>query len=153
MKELTEGSHTLVAYAEDTFGNFGASENVYFAVDTTAPNVSILSVENKTYDSANVPLNFAVDEPVSLIAFSLDGKENVSIPGNSTISGLSNGAHNVTVYAGDAAGNIGVSQTVFFTVAKPEPFPAVSVVVASVAAAAVVVVVAGLLVYFEKGRR
>ena len=146
LKGLTEGSHTLAVYAEDTFGNFGASENVYFAVDTTAPNVSILSVENKTYDSANVPLNFAVNESVFPIAYSLDGKENISIPGNSTISGLSNGVHNVTVYAWDAAGNVGATGTINFKVAVP--FPTLSV--AAVSVAAVALVAAGLLVYHKK---
>jgi hypothetical protein len=117
LKWLTEGSHTLAAYAEDTFGNLGASKNFYFTVDTTAPNVLILSVENKTYDSANLPLDITVNESASSIAYSLDGKENVSISGNSTISGLSNGLHNITVYARDTAGNVGNSETIAFAVA------------------------------------
>jgi hypothetical protein len=145
LKELTEGSHTLVAYAEDTFGNMGTSDSVNFVVDTKTPNVTIVSIENRTYDSANVPLNFAVNESVSRIAYSLDGKANASISGNSTLTGLSNGVHNVTVYAWDEAGNVAVSETMAFSVAVS--FPTLPVVFAFVVG---VVVVAGLLVYFKK---
>jgi hypothetical protein len=148
LKGLTEGSHTLVAYAEDTFGNMGTSDSVNFVVDTTAPNVTVVSIENKTYDSANVPLDFAVNESVSRIAYSLDGKENVSIAGNSTLTGLSNGVHNVTVYAWDEAGNVAVSETMAFSVAVS--FPTLSVAFAFVVG---VVVAVGLLVYFKKHKR
>jgi hypothetical protein len=68
-----------------------------------------------------------------------------------TLPQLSNGAHNVTVYAADEAGNMGASEAVTFTVAVPEPFPTVPVAVASVAAVAVASV--GLLVYFKKRKK
>jgi hypothetical protein len=56
--------------------------------------------------------------------------------------------HNITVYAQDTFGNIGSSQTIRFTIAKPEPesFPVVPVA----AIAVVAVIVAGLLVYHKK---
>jgi len=50
----------------------------------------------------------------------LDGQENVTIAGNTTLVGLSSGVHNVTVYACDDAGNVGSLETLTFTVAKPE---------------------------------
>lgn len=37
MVDLTDGIHTLGLYANDTAGNMGASEEVFFAVDTTPP--------------------------------------------------------------------------------------------------------------------
>lgn len=72
---------------------------------------------------------------------------------------LSYGSHNLTGYATYAAGNTGVSETVYFTIskeieAKPtpppdsEPFPA-DLVIASVVTSATAVGV-GLLVYFKK---
>jgi len=61
---------------------------------------------------------------------------------------LPNGLHNVTLYAEDTFGNIGVSETISFTVEKPEPFPTAPFVAVSIFA--VVVIVAGLLVYFKK---
>jgi len=34
---LSDGSHSLVVYAEDTAGNIGASEIVYFNIDIPQP--------------------------------------------------------------------------------------------------------------------
>jgi hypothetical protein len=62
-------------------------------------------------------LTFRVNEPVSLMSYSLDGQDNVTVSGNATLSGLSIGLHNVTVYANDTAGNMGVSETIKFTIA------------------------------------
>jgi hypothetical protein len=117
----------------------------------TPPEVLMLSPLNKTYDSSDVPLNFTVNESLSKIAYVLDYQDNMTIDGNTTLTGLSNGAHNVTVYAWDGAGNIGSSETVIFIVAAPESFPTVFVSAVSVASIAVVGV--GLLVYFKKRRR
>jgi hypothetical protein len=69
----------------------------------------------------------------------------VAIGGNVTLEGLANGVHNVTVYAKDAFGNTGASETVSFTVEVP--FPA-TMIIAPVAFVAVVSV--GFIVYFRK---
>ena len=70
----------------------------------------------------------------------------MTVAGNVTLTGLTIGKHNVTVYAWDTAGNVGASETIIFTIA--EPFPAVPVAAASAASVAVLSV--GLLVYFKK---
>ena len=124
--------------------------------DTTPPTVIILSPANKTYIENDVELNFTVDEQVSDIAYSLDGHANVTVAGNTTLTGLAEGVHNVTVYVEDASGNVGVSDTVIFTVTleeqmSSEPFPTVPVAVASGASIAAVAI--GLLVYFKKRKR
>jgi parallel beta-helix repeat protein len=121
-------------------------------VDATVPSITVLSPENKTYDASSIPLNFTVNEPVLQITYSFDGAENITITGNTTLTGLANGDHNLTIYAKDEAGNLGVSETINFTVAKqpePEPFPTATVAAVSGASAAVVVS-AGLVVYFKK---
>jgi hypothetical protein len=109
-----------------------------------------LSPVNGTYDVSDVPLNFTVSEPISEVTYSLDGKENMTIAGNSTLT-LSNGAHNVTVYAWDDAGNVGSSETVAFTITQPEAktesFPTAAVA-AGITSAAVVGI--GVLIYFKK---
>lgn len=51
--------------------------------------------------------------------YSLDGQDNVTIAGNTTLSELANGLHNVTVYANGTEGNIGASETIIFTVTVP----------------------------------
>jgi hypothetical protein len=146
LAELPAGSHNVTVYATDAACNTGVSETIYFTVDDTAPVVSVLAPENRTYDVAEIQLNFTVSEQVSWIAYSLDSQPKVQITGNTTLTGLSNGAHNLTVHAQDVAGNTGVSKTVYFRLEIP--FPTTPVAVAS--AAAVVVVGAVLLVHFKK---
>ena len=144
--------------ASTNYGPFGyntftitGSSSISFTIDTTPPVISALSVQNKTYSTSDVPLNVTVNEPVSQVIYSLDGQENVTVAGNTTLADLSIGTHNVTVYAWDTAGNIGASETVTFTVAKPEPFPTAQVATVSGVSAAVACL--GLLVYFKKRRR
>jgi len=127
---------------------YGTPDPSYVPPDSTAPEITVLSPENKTYYTANVTLNFTVNEPVSLMRYTLDGETAVEISGNTTLTGLSYGAHNLTVSAFDAAGNMGASETVFFAIAEPEPFPVGPLAAASVASIAVVGV--ALLVYFKK---
>ena len=112
------------------------------------PTLRIISPENATYPSENVTLNFAVSKQTPWTGYSLDGQDNVTVTGNTTMTGLSSGLHNVTVYARDELGNVGGSETVWFSV--PEPFPT-TLVVASIITVAVAVI--GLLVYFKKRKR
>jgi len=143
---LSDGSHTIIIRS-------GGTACVTFTIDTTAPNVSVASPENITYESFDVPLNFTVNELVSQIAYSLDGQENVTVAGNTTLTGLSPGEYNVTVYAQDLAGNVGASETIYFNIAEepePESFPT-TLVIALVAT--VVFVGVGILLYFKKRKR
>jgi hypothetical protein len=145
---LSDGSHTIIATAFSL-----GSSCVTFTIDTTPPNVSIASPENKTYESFDVQLNFTVNEPASQIAYSLDGRDNVTVEGNTTLTGLSPGTYNVTVYAQDLAGNVGASETIYFNIAEepePESFPT-TLVIALVAT--VVFVGVGILLYFKKRKR
>ena len=84
--------------------------------DRTIPTVSVILPQSKTYDTSNVLLVFVVDDLPSWMAYSLDGQGNVTIDGNITIEGVSNGTHYVTVYSRDFAGNTGASDTVYFSV-------------------------------------
>lgn len=82
---------------------------VSYAPDTTPPTITILSPANTTYSTTSVPLTFTINEPTSWIKYSLDGKANVTITGNITLTSLANGSHNVIVYANDTSGNVGKS--------------------------------------------
>ena len=123
-------------------------------VDSTPPEIANLSVQNQTYPTPDVALDFTLDDNASCIAYSLDGGENVTIEGNATLHGISAGLHNLTVYAWDSAGNVGTSEMVSFTLAVPEQepdaFPIVPVAAVSVAVAAVVA--AAAVVYLKKRR-
>jgi hypothetical protein len=150
---VSDGKHTVRVYATER-GRYifyvfeiSGSSSVSFTVDTEPPKVSILSLENKTYSAASIHLNFTTSESISHSTYSLDGEENVTVAGNTTLTELANGEHNLTVYAMDEDGNMGVSETIYFSVDVPEPFPT-PLVIASVITVAVVGT--GLLVYFKK---
>jgi len=110
------------------------------------PQVEIVSPVRQTYNESSVSLVFTLNKQVNWTGYSLDGQGNATLAGNTTISGLSNGLHNITVYAKDEFGNVGASETVSFTVEVPFPIA----FVAAVSAASVVIAGAGLLVYFKK---
>ena len=115
------------------------------------PVISIYSpTNNYSCNETNVSLTFTVNKPATWLGYSLDGQDNVTIAGNITITSLTGGLHNVTVYAKDQFENTGASETITFTVAKPEPFPTTPVIAS---AAAAVAITAALLVYFKKRRR
>jgi parallel beta-helix repeat protein len=120
--------------------------STYYLLKITPPKISLLSPLNTVYNESSVPLLFTVDKQAGWMGYSLDGHDNVTVTGNSTISGLTNGLHNVTVYAKDTFGNEGTSETIAFTV-NLEPFPA-ALVIASVITVSVIGIV--LLFYFKK---
>ena len=135
---------------EYTPAGYGRPDPLY-VLEVTPPKISITSPLNQTYNQTSVTLSFTIDKPFNLTSYSLDGKENVTITGNVSLAGLSNGMHTLAVYANDTFGNMGESETVSFTIAVPEPFPVVPVAAASVAVVAVVGAV--LLIYFKKRHR
>ena len=127
-----------------------------YSLKTTPPTISLLFSAQQTFNESDVPLSFFVDKPVNWTGYILDAIGNITLSGNTTLTGLANGIHNVTIYAQDTFGNQGSSQTINFTIAKPEPlppqesFPVVPVV--AIFVVVVTLVVAGLLVYHKKRR-
>jgi hypothetical protein len=131
----------------DRFKMTGYS-TVSFTKDLVPPRINALSPPNGTYVTSDVELDFTVSEAASEILYCLDGKTNQTITDSLTLTGLTEGAHNVTLYAADLAGNAAEPKTLFFNVNLPETFPVVPVAAAS--AASVAVAVAGLLVYLRR---
>jgi hypothetical protein len=124
---------------------YGTPDPTY-VLENYPPNILIELPLNQTYSNSSVFLAFFVDKPVNWTGYSLDRQQNVTIVGNATLTGLSSGVHNVTVYANDTYGNMGASETVAFTI--PKPFPALPV--AAAVAVVAVTTCAGLLFYFKK---
>jgi N-acetylneuraminic acid mutarotase len=129
---------------------YGSPDPLYL-LEITPPVIGITSPVTQTNNQTNVTLSFTIDKPFSLASYSLDGKDNITVTGNVTLSELSYGLHNVTFYAKDTFGNVGKSETISFTVTKPEieTFPIVAIGVVLVVA----VIGIGLLVYFKKHKR
>jgi hypothetical protein len=142
---LSAGLHNLTVYAKDEFENIGVSETIKF---TIALVIHVLSPERRTYNTSSIPLNFTVNSALAQITYCLNGEKNITVSGNTTLSGLANGDYALTFYAKDEAGNVRASETILFTVDVPFP---TTLVLASVITVAVVGI--GLLVYFKKRKR
>jgi N-acetylneuraminic acid mutarotase len=127
-----------------------ATNEVYTPVGygKVPPFIDVVSPGSQPYNESSVLLVFTVDKLVNWMGYSLDGQDNVTVTGNTTLDGVPNGLHNVTVYAKDTLGNVGVSETVSFNVKVPFP---IALVVAPVAS--VIVVGTALLFYFKKRKR
>jgi hypothetical protein len=171
LTDIPEGNHSIRIYAtvwhyssieklESVFESYlqysdltmaSRSVTVFFAIDTVAPEVLFSSPKNMTYDSSDVSVNFTVDELFSKCSYSLDGHDNVTIAGNVTLSDLLDGEHDLTLFAIDSAGNIGSSETLYFTVDVPESFPVMTVI--AIAAVVALMLGTGLLVYFKKRKK
>jgi len=80
--------------------------------------ISVLSPENRTYSNADVPLEYTVNLASYSTTYSLDEQTNVTLTGNTTISGLADGTHQLTAYANYTDGE---SATVWFTVDTTPP--------------------------------
>jgi hypothetical protein len=122
-----------------------------YLLRTTPPEIHVLSPMNQTYNEPGTLIVFIANKPLNWIGYSLDGDENLTITGNTTIADLPNGFHNVTIYAEDTFGNIGMSPIISFTVATSD-LRSVLPIAVSIAVIAVVAT-AGLIVYFKKRKR
>jgi len=90
-------------------------------LETTPPTISISSPQNKIYALTQVPLNFTVNRETTWMAYSLDGQANVTIVGNTTLTGLSEGTHSLRIYAKNLDGNVGSSNLLHFTIDTTQP--------------------------------
>ncbi len=113
--------------------------------------IIVLSPENITYGTKDIPLNIIASQPTCWLGYSLDFQPNVTATGNDTLTDLPQGAHSLTVYGNTTQGVTASSETIFFNVNAPEPFPVVPVAATTVVA--IVTASAGLLVYFKKRKR
>jgi hypothetical protein len=133
---LSQGAHSIILYANDSSGNMGCSNRVFFSVDSLPPDIVLIAPQNQSYGSSDIQLVFSLNKNATWLAYSLDGQKNVTIIGNVTLPALTNGSHRLTIYATDEYGNNG-SKTVYFNIA---PFPTLTIVAV---AASITIVIAG----------
>jgi N-acetylneuraminic acid mutarotase len=119
-----------VAVVDDTFYAIGGSISVndtvavnerYTPLGFLPPYPYILSPKNMSYNVDSVGLSFTLNEPSSLIRYSLNDQQNVTISGNVTISDLADDTYSLTVYAKDAEGNWIVLEPAYFSVDTTSP--------------------------------
>lgn len=171
LSEIPGGNHSLAIYAKGS-GSYDVDHEfidaitilyhvegfemtgystVSFTKDVVSPRITFLSPPNRTYITSDVELDFTISESASEILYSLDGKQNQTIAASLTLTDLTEGAHNVTLYAADLAGNAAEPEKLFFNVELPEPFPIITLATAS--GGSVAIIGAGLLVYFKKCKK
>jgi parallel beta-helix repeat protein len=121
---------------------------------TTKPEIQLLFSENRTFSSNNVTLSFTVDKATSWIGYSLDGLPNATVSSNFTITNLTNGQHDIAIYANDTFGNMGV-QTANFNVelATPANSSIVAQTFPIIATVGILVAIAVSLLLFRKHRK
>ncbi len=119
-----------------------------YAIESAPAAISILSPINMLYNQSSIPLVLTLDEQTNWVGYSLDEKQNVTVTGNCTIANVTNGLHNVVVYANNTYGNIGV-QTVSFTVEKPQAgtFGRTTIIAVIAVPVAIICLTVGLLLY------
>ena len=171
LENLAEGNHTLIVYSQDAH-NGEMSASVEFIIDTDFKSpLSVLSPQNKTYFTTEIPLTFVCTEELrrteefTMADYVLDGMGAGYISGNETLTGLAMGEHELIVVVWTVKGVF--NQTVYFSVSqpnsnpspspepttspestpKPEAFPTTSIIAAITSAT---IIGAGLLVYFNK---
>ena len=121
-----ETSYTISTRTVDTAGNINQTyvndtATTLPASDTNPPIITITSpVSGTTYSTDSVNLNYSVNEPTTWQGYSLDGAANITLHGNTTLTGFADGLHILTVYANDTSGNMN-SSTVCFTIATTTP--------------------------------
>jgi len=119
----SEGFYSVYAKAYDNLtNNLNTTATRDYTLDFTLPEVAIASPTNLTwYNSASVTLTYyASDANLNTSWFVLDaGAANFS--GNTTLSGLSDGTHNIIAYANDSAGNQNNSDLITFYIDTNAP--------------------------------
>ncbi len=132
--DLSDGPHRIQVSAKigktrstdhDLTWNFvgveGFSIPINFTVDSIAPRILVLSPENRTYNNSQLSLEWMTEEEASTSWYQLDNQEYVTVNGNSTLTGLSEGTHRLVIYANDTVGNVGKSDIVSFIIDMATP--------------------------------
>ena len=166
---LSDGEHSVIVWMKGyVYYQYMSvySDTVYFTVDTSPPSIRFLTSQ-ETFEASDLPVNFTVNETASWVGYSIDGNNAVTATEwlgvdnyRLVLNGLPAGAHTLTVYAEDAAGNRGASEPFSFTVTQQtssetehtEPFPTSQLVASSIVASAAVISF-GLIAYFLRRSR
>jgi hypothetical protein len=125
---LPDGTYSVTVFSMDTDHNLAPSQTISFNVKSdesiVLPKVVIQSPTNQVYNTAQVRLNFSVDQEVLWTAYSLDGGANRTVFPSSFLLQLPSGKHTLMVYAGQLPEGPAGSAAVTFTISAPAtPYP------------------------------
>lgn len=124
-------------------------DSALYSIQVEPPKVAIISqVTEQQYEDSSVNVTFTVNKDFNWAGYSLDGNPNLTLANSTIIGNLTNGVHTLTIYVNSTFGVIGASETISFTIAKPQPFPILDVALGGAVAAVGV----GLFAYFYRRR-
>lgn len=115
-------------------------QTVYFTVSSP-----IELLMQKSYNSTQAPLDFYINGAATQIIYRLDDQANVTITGNTTLTGLTQGTHSINIYTTDTEGHWVNFDAATFNVTLPasntkpsmSQIPLLAVVVLSIAVSAI----------------
>jgi hypothetical protein len=123
---LSEGQHKLTVYLKTYIETtakppaMSGEATVYFSVgDTEPPKIALNGINNATFNQTSIPLTFTTNEVTSWMSYCLDNGTQTTITANTTLA-VTPGNHTIVMYANDTKGNLGQSETAYFSVQMPE---------------------------------
>jgi len=116
---FTEGSHTIIAYANDSLDNINTT-SVYFNIDTIAPYIKINSPTNTTYTTSNITINFTSDATNNTLWWENNSYNNITYISPTTAL-FADGSHIIIAYANDSSTNRNITLALIFTVDANPP--------------------------------
>ncbi len=147
-----DGTHYVIVYANDTTGNMGVSNKVYFTIDTTPPEASFLYLPEEPEAElifgawkwkVLVNASASQDSVTKIVSYNWDFGDGTSGSGKSlTHTYRQVGSYNITLTVKDSADNIG-SKTVTLKLTEPTgetPWLLITIVVIPIVFAAVIAV-------------
>src|SRR3989344_3595606 len=130
---LGDKTHSFIAYSADISGRKNQTEERQVTTSSFPPSVTINFPANRSYGSANLPLNFNVSlSKQGSVRYSLNnGVNNITMSNttggtlgtlfNHTNTSIADGGYTFRVYANDTEGNNNWTENVTFAVAQTFP--------------------------------
>lgn len=119
---IATGKSDGFRYGEEHISYGGPSQfigsDIFILKIDPPPTAIIYSPLNITYNNSFIELNLSFSENTSFQAYSIDGGENITLSNNLANFTVSNGQHNITIYANDSLGHMN-SRTVYFSYQPP----------------------------------
>lgn len=115
------GRLILIAVTSLLLSSLACSRSLSPETKASNGTILVLSPNNQTYVTKQVPLQFKLNGSASWIGYSLDGNMNVTIRSEMEILQPPDGSHSVVVYANYNDGSISCSDVIYFTTNTVQP--------------------------------
>jgi hypothetical protein len=116
-----DGEYYIQVQGCDNLSQCSNGHSANITIDSTKPIINIHSPLNTTYTAASIWFNVTLNEAGSMCMYSLDGAVNVTaanISGNwnALNDSMTQGSHGVVFSCNDSAGNLNITDAMFFYV-------------------------------------